>query len=71
MNDEPRTIIPSTWAGALVGLLLGLAWVRYGFANTILILVLGAIGYGVAGILRGEIDVIDGLSRLQQRNRPF
>ncbi len=71
MNEEQRTIIPSTWAGALAGLLLGLSWVRYGLSSTLLILFLGAVGYVVAGVLRGEIDLLDGLSRLQQRNRTF
>ena len=68
---ELRTLIPASWAGGLVGLFLGYLWVKHGFASTFLVFFLGAVGYISAGVLRGEIDIVDTLARFQQPKRPF
>ena len=69
--EQQKTFIPSKWVGAIAGVFLGFVWVRYGLGSTIFIACLGALGYAIAGILTGEIDILDLLTRLQQRNKPF
>jgi uncharacterized membrane protein len=67
--EEQRTIIPGTWAGAMLGALLGYMLVRFGVVSTLIVIFLAIVGYALGGVLRGEIDILDTLSRLQQRNR--
>jgi len=54
------------YAGLIVGLVFGVIWVRDGFADAVLVAVVGLIGYYVGAILSGDIDLVDMLAR---RNR--
>lgn len=66
---EERTLVPRTWAGTVAGLFLGYSGIRFGLAAAVLIGLCGAIGYAIAAVLSGEIDLLDGLTRMQQRRR--
>jgi xanthosine utilization system XapX-like protein len=50
-------------AGLIVGLVFGVIWVRDGFADAVLVAVVGIIGYYVGAVLTGEIDLADILVR--------
>jgi xanthosine utilization system XapX-like protein len=54
------------YAGLIVGLVFGVIWVRDGFADAVLVAVVGLIGYYVGAVLSGEIDLVEMLAR---RNR--
>ena len=56
-----------TALGTITGLILGLALVFGNFGDMLIVALLGAIGFGVAKILDGEMDVAGWLSR--DRNR--
>ncbi|WP_205325502.1 hypothetical protein [Glycomyces sp. YM15] len=47
----------ASFAGLVAGLLLALAVIGGGFTGFLLAVVLGAIGFAVAGSLSGEIDL--------------
>ncbi len=45
-----------TQFGAIVGLLLGIAWVVAGFGDMFVVAFVGAIGYIVARAVAGDLD---------------
>ena len=49
-----------TALATITGLILGLALVFGNFGDMLIVALLGAIGYGIAKILDGEMDVLDG-----------
>jgi hypothetical protein len=49
------------------GLILGLALVVGNFGDMLIVALLGAIGYGVAKVLDGDMDVQGWLSRSRSR----
>jgi hypothetical protein len=50
-------------AGLIVGLVFGWVWIQDSFADAVLVGLTGLIGYFVAAVLTGEIDVADYLAR--------
>ena len=56
-----------TALGTITGLILGLALVFGNFGDMLIVALLGAIGYGVAKILDGEMDIAGWLSRGRSR----
>jgi hypothetical protein len=57
-----------TALATLTGLVLGLALVFGNFGDMLIVALFGAIGYGVAKVLDGDIDAQGWLSR-SRRNR--
>ncbi|WP_081913406.1 DUF2273 domain-containing protein [Glycomyces sp. NRRL B-16210] len=49
----------ASFAGLTVGLLLALAVITGGFTGFLLAIVLGGIGFAIAGHLSGEYDVVE------------
>jgi len=49
--------------GLIVGLVFGVIWVRDSFADAVLVLVVGVVGYYVGAVLSGEIDMVEILAR--------
>ena len=56
-----------TALATVTGLILGLALVFGDFGDMLIVALLGAIGYGVAKVLDGELDVQGWLSRSRYR----
>ncbi|HUK69576.1 MAG TPA: hypothetical protein VLW50_12635 [Streptosporangiaceae bacterium] len=56
-----------TALATITGLILGLALVFGNFGDMLIVALLGAIGYGIAKILDGEMDVAGWLSRSRNR----
>ena len=56
-----------TALATITGLILGLALVFGSFGDMLIVALLGAIGYGIAKILDGEMDVAGWLSRGRNR----
>lgn len=56
-----------TALATITGLILGLALVFGNFGDMLIVALLGAIGYGMAKILDGEMDVAGWLSRSRSR----
>jgi hypothetical protein len=56
-----------TALATITGLILGLALVFGNFGDMLIVALLGAIGYGIAKILDGELDVAGWLSRGRSR----
>ncbi len=56
-----------TALATVTGLILGLALVFGSFGDMLIVALLGAIGYGVAKILDGDMDVQGWLSRSRSR----
>jgi len=56
-----------TALATVTGLILGLALVFGSFGDMLIVALLGAIGYGAAKILDGELDVQGWLSRSRYR----
>jgi hypothetical protein len=56
-----------TALATITGLILGLALVFGNFGDMLIVALLGAIGYGIAKILDGELDVTGWLSRGRSR----
>lgn len=56
-----------TALATITGLILGLALVFGNFGDMLIVALLGAIGYGMAKILDGEMDVAGWLSRGRSR----
>ena len=52
-----------TALATLTGLILGLALVFGGFGDMLIVALLGAIGYGIARVLDGDLDLTAWLSR--------
>lgn len=53
--------------GLGVGLWLGFIWVVWGFGDTVLVALAGAVGYVVAKVLSGDVDLQTSLRRLSER----
>jgi hypothetical protein len=53
--------------GLAVGLWLGFIWVVWGFGDAVLVALAGAIGYAIAKVLSGDIDLQAALRRLSER----
>ena len=56
-----------TALGTITGLILGLALVFGNFGDMLIVALLGAIGYGIAKILDGDMDIAGWLSRGRSR----
>ena len=56
-----------TALATVTGLILGLALVFGNFGDMLIVALLGAIGYGAAKIIDGELDVQGWLSRSRYR----
>ena len=56
-----------TALATVTGLILGLALVFGNFGDMLIVALLGLIGYGVAKVLDGELDVQGWLSRSRYR----
>jgi hypothetical protein len=56
-----------TALATVTGLILGLALVFGSFGDMLIVALLGAIGYGVAKVLDGDMDVQGWLSRSRSR----
>jgi hypothetical protein len=52
-----------TALGTITGLILGLALVFGNFGDMLIVALLGAVGYGVARVLDGDMDVPGWLTR--------
>jgi hypothetical protein len=52
-----------TFLATLVGLILGLAFVFGSFGDMLIVALFGAIGYGIAKVLDGDVDLQGLLSR--------
>ena len=59
----------NTVVGLLVGLILGLAAAFGGLGAFLIVLVIGAIGFGVGRYLDGQLD-LDGLTGRDRRSEP-
>ena len=46
-------------AGLVAGLVFGIIWVVGGFADAVLVLVTGGIGYAIAAVMSGEVDLTE------------
>jgi len=53
--------------GLGVGLWLGFIWVVWGFGDMVLVALAGAVGYVVAKVLSGDIDLQTSLRRFSER----
>ena len=56
-----------TALATVTGLILGLALVFGNFGDMLIVALLGLIGYGIAKVLDGELDVQGWLSRSRNR----
>jgi hypothetical protein len=56
-----------TALATVTGLILGLALVFGNFGDMLIVALLGAIGYGIAKVLDGEVDLQGWLSRSRSR----
>jgi hypothetical protein len=56
-----------TALATVTGLILGLALVFGNFGDMLIVALLGLIGYGIAKVLDGELDVQGWLSRSRDR----
>jgi hypothetical protein len=56
-----------TALATLTGLILGLALVFGSFGDMLIVALLGAIGYGIARVLDGDLDLTAWLSRSRTR----
>lgn len=52
-----------TALATLVGLLLGLAFILEGFGEMLIVALFGAIGFGIAKVIEGDVDLNELLSR--------
>lgn len=52
-----------TALATIVGLILGIAFVFRGFGDMLIVAVFAAIGYGVAKVLDGDVDLAELLAR--------
>jgi len=55
------------YIGLAIGLVVGVVWVALGLEKLIVVLVIGAVGYLIGGVLTGEIDVQRYLDSLRRR----
>ena len=56
-----------TALATVTGLILGLALVFGSFGDMLIVALLGAIGYGIAKVLDGDLDVLGWLTRSRSR----
>ena len=56
-----------TALATVTGLILGLALVFGNFGDMLIVALLGLIGYGIAKVLDGDVDVQEWLSRSRYR----
>jgi hypothetical protein len=56
-----------TALATVTGLILGLALVFGSFGDMLIVALLGAIGYGIAKVLDGDLDVLGWLTRGRSR----
>jgi hypothetical protein len=56
-----------TALATVTGLILGLALVFGNFGDMLIVALLGAIGYGIAKVLNGDVDLQGWLSRSRYR----
>jgi hypothetical protein len=56
-----------TALATVTGLILGLALVFGNFGDMLIVALLGAVGYGIAKVLNGDLDVQGWLSRGRYR----
>ena len=56
-----------TALATVTGLILGLALVFGNFGDMLIVALLGSIGYGIAKVLNGDVDVQGWLSRSRYR----
>ena len=56
-----------TALATVTGLILGLALVFGNFGDMLIVALLGAIGYGIAKVLNGDLDLQGWLSRSRYR----
>lgn len=54
------------YMGLIVGLVFGGVWIFGSFAEAVLILVTGLIGFYIGAILTGDVDIIAVLSRARR-----
>jgi uncharacterized membrane protein len=47
----------NTQLGVLLGFLVGVVWIAYGFFAVLLGVILGAVGYQIGRILDGQVDL--------------
>ncbi|HEY7094976.1 MAG TPA: hypothetical protein VH393_17465 [Ktedonobacterales bacterium] len=55
--------------GIFIGIALGVIWIALGFGAVLLCVVLGILGWVVAGVAQGTIHVGDIMQDLQGRRR--
>jgi len=55
------------YIGLVIGLVVGVVWVALGLEKLIVVLVIGAVGYLIGGVLAGEIDVQRYLDNLRRK----
>lgn len=53
--------------GLFAGLFLGFVWVIWEFSDAVLVALVGLVGYLIGAVLSGELDLLNGLRRLQSR----
>jgi len=49
--------------GLIAGLVFGWIWIHDGFPDAVLVALTGLIGYYVAAVLSGDIDIVEVLAR--------
>jgi len=47
----------NTQLGVLIGFILGVAWIAFGFESVLLGIIFGAVGFFVGKVLDGQIDL--------------
>jgi hypothetical protein len=62
-------MVSGTAVGLLTGLLLGLALIVGNFGDMLIVALFGAIGYLVARVLQGDLDLNDLIGQAQRRPR--
>ena len=60
-------MVNRTALATVTGLILGLALVFGNFGDMLIVALLGAIGYGIAKVLNGDVDLQGWLSRSRYR----
>ena len=55
------------YIGLVIGLVVGIVWVSLGLEKLIVVIVTGAVGYLIGGVLAGEIDVQRYLDNLRRK----
>lgn len=53
--------------GLALGLWLGFVWVVWGFGDMVLVALVGIVGYVIAKVMTGDLDIPASLRRLSER----